>query len=206
MRAQLVPIEVHSGVAIHAIELNADDFLFQSLDARNVLRYQPIPPGKKPPPAPLGLCMSGLLSMLQSCGRSTDRHDASANDGASAPLGSPGKNFQPASAANSLERGLEFAALIERGTKHASSAVKRIDLRYKNFIRPLRVWTLPAFCALRGGRDAGVPVARNHSRITADRTVVPRKIGRPQPAWCPQHGQRSWQIPRKRWAKQNAGK
>ena len=133
---------------------------FQSAGARNVLRYQPIPPGKKPPPAPLGLSLSGLLSMLQSCGRSTDRQDASANEGASAPLGSPRKNFHPASAANSLERGLEFAALIETGTKHARSTVKRIGRRYESFMMT-SYWCGPCRHSLTSGISSfvfGVPV------------------------------------------------
>ena len=60
---------------------------------------------------------SGLLSMLQSWGRSTTRQDASANEGASAPLGSPRKNFHPASAASSCLGELVLAALIETGHK-----------------------------------------------------------------------------------------
>ena len=37
--------------------------------------FQPVPFGKKPPPEPEGLFGSGALSMLQSCGKSTVRHD-----------------------------------------------------------------------------------------------------------------------------------
>src|ERR1035441_4496072 len=75
---------------------------FHAAGAVNALRYQPVPVGKKPPPAALGLSLSGLPSMLQSCGRFTVLLDASGNERASAPLGSPGRNFQSASAANSI--------------------------------------------------------------------------------------------------------
>jgi hypothetical protein len=64
-------------------------FRFQLERAWKVLRYQPIPSGKYPSPEPLELSLSGLLSMLQSCGRSTTRHEPSANVGISAPPGSP---------------------------------------------------------------------------------------------------------------------
>src|SRR5215475_11495359 len=73
-------------------------FPFQLTGARNILRYQPVPPGKKPPPEPLGLSLPGALSMLQSWGRSTFRQEESSNCAASAPAGSPSRNFQPASA------------------------------------------------------------------------------------------------------------
>src|SRR5207244_3039539 len=83
---------------------------FQSAGALNVLRYQPVPAGKKPSPPPVGLFLSGRLSMLQSCGRSTVRHEISANEGASAPLGSPRKNFHPESAANTWRGDWESTA------------------------------------------------------------------------------------------------
>ncbi len=51
--------------------------------------------------------------MLQSCGKSTVRHAASLNDGASAPAGSPRKNFQFASAASCC-RG-DFGCAVRRG-------------------------------------------------------------------------------------------
>src|SRR3954452_7997898 len=74
---------------------------FQSAGALNVLRYQPVPVGKKPPPAPDGFFLSGGASMLQSCGRSTVRQELSVKEGASAPLGSPSWNFHPESADSS---------------------------------------------------------------------------------------------------------
>src|SRR5271165_6874161 len=54
-------------------------FPFHSLGTANVLRYHPVPAGKKPPPPPVGLFFSGTPSMLQSCGRFTVRQDPSAN-------------------------------------------------------------------------------------------------------------------------------
>src|SRR5664279_2695063 len=91
-----------------------------------------MPSGKKPPPAPLGLSFSGLLSMLQSCGRSTARHDASTNEGASAPPGSPRKNFHPPSAATTCLGWLALAELIEAGAKHVSAEARTI--RWKDWI------------------------------------------------------------------------
>src|SRR3954463_12584046 len=99
---------------------------FQSGGAVKILRYQPVPLGKKPPPAPLGLSLSGLLSMLQSWGRSTLRQEASANVGASAPAGSPRKNFQPASAASSCLGASGFAAHTAAGTNRARRAISAI--------------------------------------------------------------------------------
>src|SRR5215471_10112825 len=110
-------------------------FPFQSAGTWNALRYQPIPPGKKPPPAPLGLSLSGLLSMLQSWGRSTARQAESENEGTSAPLGSPRKNFHPASAANSCLGELGFAALAKSGIAHANVATIAIKMRDETFIR-----------------------------------------------------------------------
>src|SRR5436190_12160401 len=107
----------------------------QSAGAWNVLRYQPVPPGKKPSPGPLGLSLSGLLSMLQSWGRSTTRQETSENAAASAPLGSPRKNFHPASAANSCRAGFALAALTETGRKHAIIAARRMLVLNRIFLR-----------------------------------------------------------------------
>src|SRR2546423_4475494 len=107
----------------------------QSAGAWNVLRYQPVPPGKNPSPDPVGLSLSGLLSMLQSWGRSTARQETSENDDASAPLGSPRKNFHPASAANSCRAGFALAAPIETGRKHAIVAARRIWALNRIFMR-----------------------------------------------------------------------
>src|SRR5271163_2449848 len=52
-------------------------FPFHSFGAVNALRYHPVPAGKKPPPAPVGLFFSGTPSMLQSCGRFTVRQETS---------------------------------------------------------------------------------------------------------------------------------
>src|ERR1700746_1726814 len=90
-----------------------------SAGALKVLRYQPTPPGKKPPPAPLRLSLSGRLSILQSWGRSTVRQAVSANEDASAPLGSPSRNFQPESAASSSRGAFDSAALIETGASES---------------------------------------------------------------------------------------
>src|SRR5262249_44402947 len=73
-------------------------FPFHSAGALKVLRYQPVPDGKKPPPEPVGLSLPGCPSMLQSCGRSTLRQFASSNERASAPVGSPARNLQLESA------------------------------------------------------------------------------------------------------------
>src|SRR3954469_13660135 len=107
---------------------------FQSAGAVKLLRYQPVPLGKKPPPAPLGASLSGLLSMLQSWGRSTVRHEASANVGASAPAGSPRKNFQPASAASSWRGAEGCVALMEMGAREAATARSAIRRRGGSFI------------------------------------------------------------------------
>src|SRR5438876_8493680 len=107
----------------------------QPAGAWNVLRYQPVPPGKNPSPDPLVLSLSGLLSMLQSWGRSTARQETSENDDASAPLGSPRKNFHPASAANSCRAGFALAAPIETDRKHAIIAARRIWVLNRIFMR-----------------------------------------------------------------------
>ena len=58
----------------------------------NVLRYQPRPPWKNPVPAVVPPVGVGRSSMLQSCGRSSARHEESSKPGsaarANAPVGS----------------------------------------------------------------------------------------------------------------------
>src|SRR6266508_5549399 len=49
------------------------------------LRYQPTPAGRKPPAPPVGLFLSNVPSMLQSCGTSSFRQSASSKSGFSAP-------------------------------------------------------------------------------------------------------------------------
>ena len=53
------------------------------------------------------LSLTGRLSMLQSCGRSTLRHVLSTNEGASAPARVTEDAFQPASAASTTRAGLD---------------------------------------------------------------------------------------------------
>src|SRR5271165_7552004 len=101
----------------------------QPAGALNVLRYQPTPFGKKPPPAPLGLSLSGLASILQSCGRSTVRHAESANAGASAALGSPSRNFQPESADSSSRGDFDSAACNPPGASDNTAVQIAISKR-----------------------------------------------------------------------------
>ena len=54
-----MPIQIDRGVAVNAIELNADALAFPIGGAVNVLRYQPVPAGKNPPSEPVGLSLSG---------------------------------------------------------------------------------------------------------------------------------------------------
>src|SRR5579859_5717385 len=117
-----------------------------------------MPPGKNPPPVPLGLSFSGLLSMLQSWGRSTARQDASANEGASAPLGSPRKNFHPASAARSCRGEMAVAATSVIGAKHASVALMAMRGRDEKFMRTSSWFLVVWFSVLwrSGARDPWV--------------------------------------------------
>src|SRR5580692_588610 len=110
-------------------------FPFQSAGAWKDLRYQPMPPGKNPPPEPLGLSLSGLLSMLQSWGRSTARQEASENEGASAPLASPRMNFHPASAAISCLGDVALAALMETGTRLTRIPARMVRVRGWSFMK-----------------------------------------------------------------------
>src|SRR3954462_5913727 len=62
----------------------------------NVLRYQPVPPGRKPVPLlvpPVGV---GSSSMLQSCGRRTLRQPEAADPGAGPRAGADRVKPQPA--------------------------------------------------------------------------------------------------------------
>src|SRR5882757_3264073 len=97
-------------------------FFFHSGGELKVLRYQPVPAGKKPPPEPVGLFLSGAPSMLQSCGRLTVRQDLSAKARASAPLGSPSRNLQSESAASSSLGVRPCAAVIEMVPSDARAA------------------------------------------------------------------------------------
>src|SRR5689334_5677475 len=71
-----------------------------------------MPAGKKPPPEPVGLSLLGTPSILQSCGRLIVRQDPSAKSRDSAPPGSPSRNFQSESAANSSLGACFCAAVI----------------------------------------------------------------------------------------------
>src|SRR6266545_2472416 len=61
----------------------------------NVLRYQPIPPGRAPPPKPAGFFSLNSPSMLQSWGRFSACHFVSSRSGACPLVTSPRLNRQP---------------------------------------------------------------------------------------------------------------
>src|SRR5215510_15423361 len=63
-------------------------------ETANVLRYQPMPPGSAPPPAPAGFVSLNAPSMLQSCGTSSVRQPESRNVPSWAPETSPRWNRQ----------------------------------------------------------------------------------------------------------------
>ena len=136
MRPQLVSIQINGRVTVYAIKLNSYPL---SLPIRRSMERLAVPSnstGKYPSPAPLGLSFSGLLSMLQSCGRSTARQDASANEEDSAPAGSARVNFHPPSASTiSLGVFAVLATLIEAGAKQASDEARTIREKDWNFMR-----------------------------------------------------------------------
>src|SRR5436189_3815081 len=67
---------------------------FEDTGTENILRYQPIPPRKAPPPVPVGLVESNGNSMLQSCGRSRFRQEASSLPGSLNECTLSSLNFQ----------------------------------------------------------------------------------------------------------------
>src|SRR5215472_17381086 len=60
-----------------------------------VLRYQPIPAGKKPPAGPAGFFSSMGPAMAESCGSVTVCQEESSKEGACAPVASDCRNRQP---------------------------------------------------------------------------------------------------------------
>jgi hypothetical protein len=102
--------------------------------------------------------------MLQSCGRSSVRQEPSANEGASAPLGSPRRNFHRESAANS-NLGAPDGAPIERRTSDVSVAHSAISMQERNFTKDLfLVLLLGAF-----ERSEGLAMADLSGRVTRAR-------------------------------------
>ena len=100
MRAQLVAVEVDGGVTVDAIELDADSPALPARGGGEGLAVPACSGGKEAASWTVGLSLLGAPSMLQSWGRLTVRHDESVKEVASAPPGSPRRNFQSESAAN----------------------------------------------------------------------------------------------------------
>ena len=97
MRSELLPVEIDLGVHVDALELDAHALAFPVCRSLPMVRYQPMPAGRKPPWPPIGALGSILPSMLQSCGKVTGRQSESAKSVVAASFGSPRKNFQSSS-------------------------------------------------------------------------------------------------------------
>src|ERR1039457_5772232 len=97
----------------------------QSLGESKLRRYQPTPVGKNPSAPPLGFLESGWPSMLQSCGRVTERQAASSKAGDCELAVSPRKNFQPESNDSGWRGAGARAAAGESAKRTTAIAVKK---------------------------------------------------------------------------------